>query len=452
MTEQFSDSPADIGKVCTELTYGTWRKQKGWTPLPVKSAEGSYFTDYNGKKYLDFSSQLMCSNLGHTNKRIADAVYQQMNTLEYIQPGYVNEVRAKVALELKSVLPNNLAKYFFGSSGTDANEAAIKIIRLFHKKDGKVKIISNYNSYHGSTMGSVSLTGDFRRMAVDSVYSSSHIVHGPPPYCYRCPLNLKYPECSLACADYLEYIVRNEGNVGGIFLEPVTGTNGVVIPPDGYLQRVREIADENDVVFVADEVMSGWGRTGEWFAVNNWNVKPYILTTSKGITGAHVPLSLAAVNKTVSDYFEDSYFAHGMTYEAHPVALAAAYAAIREYKDRHLIENAKELGKIMKDKLEEIKEKHISVGDVRSIGLFGAVELVKNREKKTPFNTYADKLQGNPLMTDKVAKKAMENGVYLNTWITHFIIAPPLIISKEELLKGLEVVDECLKISDKEVS
>jgi taurine--2-oxoglutarate transaminase len=161
---------------------------------------------------------------------------------------------------------------------------------------------------------------------------------------------------------------------------------------------------------------------------------------------------LAAVNKTVSDYFEDSYFAHGMTYEAHPVALAAAYAAIREYKDRHLIENAKELGKIMKDKLEEIKEKHISVGDVRSIGLFGAVELVKNREKKTPFNTYADKLQGNPLMTDKVAKKAMENGVYLNTWITHFIIAPPLIISKEELLKGLEVVDECLKISDKEVS
>jgi taurine--2-oxoglutarate transaminase len=394
----------------------------------------------------------MCSNLGHTNKRIADAVYQQMNTLEYIQPGYVNEVRAKVALELKSVLPNNLAKYFFGSSGTDANEAAIKIIRLFHKKDGKVKIISNYNSYHGSTMGSVSLTGDFRRMAVDSVYSSSHIVHGPPPYCYRCPLNLKYPECSLACADYLEYIVRNEGNVGGIFLEPVTGTNGVVIPPDGYLQRVREIADENDVVFVADEVMSGWGRTGEWFAVNNWNVKPDILTTAKGITGAHVPLSLAAVNKTVSDYFEDSYFAHGMTYEAHPVALAAAYAAIREYKDRHLIENAKELGKIMKDKLEEIKEKHISVGDVRSIGLFGAVELVKNREKKTPFNTYADKLQGNPLMTDKVAKKAMENGVYLNTWITHFIIAPPLIISKEELLKGLEVVDECLKISDKEVS
>ena len=452
MTEQFSDSPADIGKVCTELTYGTWRKQKGWTPLPVKSAEGSYFTDYNGKKYLDFSSQLMCSNLGHTNKRIADAVYQQMNTLEYIQPGYVNEVRAKVALELKSVLPNNLTKYFFGSSGTDANEAAIKIIRLFHKKDGKVKIISNYNSYHGSTMGSVSLTGDFRRMAVDSVYSSSHIVHGPPPYCYRCPLNLKYPECNLACADYLEYIVRNEGNVGGIFLEPVTGTNGVVIPPDGYLQRVREIADENDVVFVADEVMSGWGRTGEWFAVNNWNVKPDILTTAKGITGAHVPLSLAAVNKTVSDYFEDSYFAHGMTYEAHPVALAAAYAAIREYKDRHLIENAKELGKIMKDKLEEIKEKHISVGDVRSIGLFGAIELVKNREKKTPFNTYADKLQGNPLMTDKVAKKAMENGVYLNTWITHFIIAPPLIISKEELLKGLEVIDECLKISDKEVS
>jgi len=179
--------------------------------------------------------------------------------------------------------------------------------------------------------------------------------------------------------------------------------------------------------------------------------KRQILTTAKGITGAHIPLSLVATNKEISDYFEDTYFAHGMTYEAHPVALAAAYAAIREYKEKNLIENAKELGKILKNRLEEIKEKHKSVGDVRSIGLFGAVELTKNREKKTPFNTYNDKLQGNVLMTDKVAKKAMENGVYINTWITHFIIAPPLIISKDELLKGLDVIDESLYISDKEV-
>ncbi|MGC8673188.1 MAG: aspartate aminotransferase family protein [Thermoplasmata archaeon] len=441
----------DLIETVKNYTYGTWRKQSGWNPLLITKAYDCYFEDSEGKKYLDFSSQLMCSNLGHSNKRIAESVYNQLNSLEYIQPGYATEIRAKVSLELKSVLPNNLSKYFFGSSGTDANEAAIKLIRLFHRKDGKIKIISNYNSYHGSTMGSISLTGDFRRLAVDNVYYSPHTVHGPPPYCYRCPFNLKYPECNLACADYLEYIIRNEGNVGGIFLEPVTGTNGVVIPPDGYLQRVSKIAKENDIIFVADEVMSGWGRTGEWFAVNNWNVKPDILTTAKGITGAHIPLSLVATNKEISDYFEDSYFAHGMTYEAHPVALAAAYAAIREYKERNLIENAKELGKILKNRLEEIKANHISVGDVRSIGLFGAVELVKNREKKTPFNTYNDKLQGNVLMTDKVAKKAMENGVYLNTWITHFIIAPPLIINEDEFLKGLDIIDESLYISDKEV-
>lgn len=441
----------DFSKIVTEYTYGTWRKQSGWKPMLVTKAYDSYFEDSNGHKYLDFSSQLMCSNLGHTNKRIIEAVTEQMKKLEYIQPGYATEVRAKVAMELKTVLPDNLVKYFFGSSGTDANEAAIKVMRLFNKREGKTKIISNYNSYHGSTMGSVSLTGDFRRIAVDTVYSSPFVLHGPPPYCYRCPLKLKYPECNLACADYLEYMIKNDGNEGGLFLEPVTGTNGVVVPPDGYMKRVREITEENGVLFAADEVMSGWGRTGEWFAVNNWGVKPDILTTAKGITGAHLPLSLMATDKRISDFFEDSYFAHGMTYEAHPVPLAAAYAAIREYKDRDLIKNSRNLGAVLRRRPEEIKEKHKSVGDVRSIGLFGAVELVKDREKKTPFNTYEDKMKGNPLMSDKVAKAAMEKGVYLNTWVSHFIIAPPLIINEGELNHGLDVVDQALDVSDKEV-
>ncbi|MFP3317892.1 MAG: aspartate aminotransferase family protein [Thermoplasmata archaeon] len=441
----------DFSEITTSLTYGTWRKQMGWKPLLITRAYDCYFEDSRGRKYLDFSSQLMCSNLGHANKRIIEAVNEQMKMVEYIQPSFATEIRAKVAMELKSILPSNLVKYFFGSSGTDANEAAIKIIRLFKKKEGKVKIISNYNSYHGSTMGSISLTGDFRRIAVDNVYSSAHIIHGPPPYCYRCPFKLKYPDCNLACADYLEYIIKNEGNVGGIFLEPVTGTNGVIIPPDGYLRRVREIASENGVVFVADEVMSGWGRTGEWFAVDNWGIRPDILTTAKGITGAHIPLSLVATNNEISEFFQDNYFAHGMTYEAHPVPLAAAYAAIREYKERNLIENSRELGKVLKKRLEEIKESHISVGDVRSIGLFGAVEIVKDRDKKTPFNSYQDKIYGNILMTDKVAKNAMENGVYISAWINHFIIAPPLIISRDELLHGLDIIDESLKISDMEV-
>ena len=448
MTELKSMDPAEIS---SKYTYGTWRKQGGWKPLLVTKAYDSYFEDANGKKYLDFSSQLMCSNLGHSNKRIIEAVTKQMQTLEYVQPGYATEIRAKVALELKEILPENLVKYFFGSSGTEANEAAIKMIRLFHKNDRRIKIISNYNSYHGSTMGSVNLTGDFRRIMVDTEYTANHIIHGPPPYCYRCPFKLKYPECDLACANYMEYIIKNEGNVGGVLIEPVTGTNGVVIPPDGYIERVREITKENNVFLVADEVMSGWGRTGEWFAVNNWNIKPDILTTAKGITGAHVPLSLTATNSEIAEYFEENYFAHGHTYEAHPVPLAAAYAAIREYKERDLIPRSKELGKILKKRLEEIKEKHISVGDVRSIGLFGAVEIVKNRERKTPFNTYEDKVKGNPMMTDKIAKYCMDNGVYISTWISHFIIAPPLIINEEELNRGLDVIDQALLISDREV-
>ncbi len=441
----------DYAKICSELTFGTWRKQANWKPVLIEKAEGSYFQDSSGKKYLDFSSQLMCSNLGHGNERIKRAIMEQLEKFEYIQPSYASEIRAKVALELKEILPKNLKKYFFGTSGTDANEAAIKTIRMFHSKDRKLKIISNYNSYHGATMGSVTLTGDFRRIAVDTFYSSAMVIHAPPPYCYRCPFNLKYPECDLACANYMEYMIKNEGNVGGVFLEPVTGTNGVIIPPDGYIKRVREITKENDIIFVADEVMSGWGRTGEWFAINHWNVEPDILTTAKGITGAYLPLSLMAVDGKIAEFFDDNYFAHGLTYEAHPVPLAAAFAAIREYKERDLIKRSRDLGKLMKKRLEEIKERHISVGDVRSIGLFGAIEIVKDRQKKTPFNTYEDKMNGKILMTDKIAKAAFENGVYVNSWINHFILAPPLIISEDDLNKGLDVIDESLKISDSEV-
>jgi len=451
MVEKNLEEIFDPVAISSELTYGTWRRQNGWKPLLFTKAYGSYFEDNKGSKYLDFSSQLMCSNLGHGNERIKESIMEQLNKFEYAQPGYATEIRAKVALELKSVLPENLVKYFFGSSGTEANEAAIKTVRMFFSSEKKTKIISNYNSYHGSTMGSVSLTGDFRRIAVDTFYSSQGVLHAPPPYCYRCPLGQHYPECNLACANYLDYMIKNEGNVGGVVVEPVTGTNGVIVPPDGYLQRIREITRENDVLLVTDEVMSGWGRTGEWFAVDNWSVKPDILTTAKGITGAYLPLSLMATSRRIADFFENNYFAHGHTYEAHPVPLAAAYAAIREYKDKSLIKHSKDLGKILRKRLEEIKERHKSVGDVRNIGLFGAVELVKNREMKTPFNNYIDKLKGNSLMTDRVAKYAMERGVYISTWINHFIIAPPLIITEEELERGIDVVDESLSVSDKEV-
>ncbi len=445
-----NDQNSNPNEKSRELVYATWRKQRGWDPLTLTDAEGVYFSDSSGKKYLDLAAQLMCSNLGHKNKRVINAISKQAEKLAYVTPAFNTEVRGELAKRLSSVLPAGLKKYFFPPSGTEANEAAVKIARMYNKETGRRKVLSAYNSYHGSTLASQQLTGDFRRMVVESVNSASDFAHFPLPYCYRCPLGLEYPECEVRCADYLDFTIKNEGNVAAVIVEPVTGTNGVIVPPKEYLPKVREITERNDVLLIADEVMSGWGRTGEWFAVDNWNVFPDILTSAKGITGAYLPLGLTATTKRIADYFEDNYFGHGHTYESHPMPMAAAVAAIDEYKEKDLINRSKEMGKTLAKRLEEIKETHRSVGDVRSIGLFGAIEIVKNRNTKEPFNSYHDKVDNNPMMVDKILKRAMESGVYVNAWISHFVIAPPLIIEKSELEAGLDVMDEALKLADKE--
>jgi taurine--2-oxoglutarate transaminase len=441
----------DVSVVTKKLTYGTWRKQRSWKPLTLVDAEGCYFTDSSGKKYLDFSSQLMCSNLGHKNKRVIEAIKQQAEKLAYASPAFATEVRAELSQRLREVLPKNLTKYFFATSGTEANEAAIKMVRMFYKNEGRTKIISRYNSYHGSTAASIELTGDFRRIPVESTGAFPGVVHVPDPYCYRCPFGLSYPECGVACVEFFEYVIKNEGNVGAVIVESVTGTNGVIVPPKEYMPRLREITEEHDVFLITDEVMSGWGRTGEWFAVDHWGVKPDILTTAKGISGAYVPLSLTATSEKFAEFFEDNYFAHGHTYEAHPLTLAAGVAAIEEYQEKKLIERSKTMGNYLGERLAELKARHASIGDVRGIGMFWAVEIVKNRKTKEPFNTYQDKLEGLPLMTDKVAATMMKEGVYVNTWVSHFVIAPPLIIKEEEVDKGVDALDEALKLADMEV-
>lgn len=432
-------------------TFATWRKQRDWSPLKIVSASGCYFSDSSGKSYLDFSSQLMCSNLGHGNKRIIQAIKKQAETLPYIAPSFDTDAREDLSAKLKKILPTNLKKYFFGSAGTEANEAAIKIARMVKAREGKTKIMSFYNSYHGSTLGSIQLTGDFRRIMVDSFENANGFLRLPPQFCYRCPFGLKYPECNVECAEYVDYAIKKEGNVAALIVEPLTGTNGVVVPPKEFLPRIREITEENGVFLIADEVMTGFGRTGEWFAVDNWHVEPDILTTAKGLTGAYAPLSLTAVSSEISDFFEDNYFAHGHTYEAHPLMLAAASAAIDEYKKKRIIDHVRELSPRFLKGLKDIKEKHRSVGDVRGIGLFGAIEIVKDRETKEPFNSYQEKVGGKPLTVDAVAKDAMNNGVYISTWISHFVVAPPLIITEKELDQGFRVVDRSLNISDKEV-
>ena len=439
-------SGLDVPNLTRQLTYGTWRQQKGWQPREIVDAEGCYFIDADGNRYLDFSSQLMCSNLGHKNKVVIDAICEQARHLPYVAPSFTTRPRAELSNLLLQVMPRGLEKFFYATSGTEANEAAFKIARLY---TGKYKIISRYTSYHGSTAGSIAATGDPRRYPIEPAGKMEGVIFGPDAYCYRCPLGLTYPECGIACADYVEYMIKHESNVAAVIVEPVVGSNGVIVPPDEYLPRLREITERNGVLLIADEVMSGWGRTGEWFAVDHWKVKPDILTTAKGITGAYIPLSVTATTKEISDYFEEHYFAHGHTYEAHPLTLAAGVAGITEYKRMRLIERARQLGEYMGKRLKALQEKHPSVGDVRGIGLFWAIELVRDRQSKTPFNTREDKIQGKPLVVDQVASQSMKKGAFVVTWINNLIVAPPLIIEKEEIDKGVEAADASLEAADK---
>ena len=435
----------EITTLTRQTNYGTWRFQKTWKPLHIVDAEGCWFTDGAGKRYLDLSSQLMCVNLGHKNPRVIESIAEQARELAYIAPGYATRARARLSEKLLEVLPEGLNKFFFATSGTEANEAAFKIARMF---TGKTKIISRYRSYHGSTNASIAATGDLRRWAMEPGGKGSGFIFAPETNCYDCPIKHTYPGCNIACADYVEHMIRNESDVAAIVLEPVVGTNGILVPPPEYFPRIREICDRHGVLLITDEVMTGWGRTGQWFAVNHWGVKPDILVTAKGITSAYVPLGLCATTTKIADYFEDHYFAHGHTYEAHPLTLGPAVATIEEMQRLDLVARAAALEPYLRAKLEVLKTKHPSVGDVRGIGLFFAVEIVKNRATKKPFNTMRDKVEGKPLVVDQVAAKMMAQGVSIQAWVSHFVIAPPLIVTREELDLGVNALDEQLALAD----
>ncbi len=438
-----------ISTLTRETNYGTWRFQKSWKPLHVVDAEGCWFTDASGKRYLDFSAQLMCVNLGHKNARVVEAIAEQARELAFVGPVFATTARARLSAKLKEVLPAGIEKFFFATSGTEANEAAFKIARMV---TGKNKIISRYRSYHGSTAGSIAATGDPRRWAMEPAGKIGNVVFAPETNCYKCPIGHAYPGCGIACADYIEHMIENESDVAAVIVEPIVGTNGVLVPPPEYMPKLREICDRHGVLLIADEVMTGWGRTGRWFCMDHWDVKPDILTTAKGITSAYVPLGLCATTKKIADYFEDHYFSHGHTYEAHPITLGPAVATIEEMQRLKLVERAAELEPYVRQKLEALKEKHASVGDVRGMGLFFAVELVKDRKTREPFNTMRDKVEGKALVVDQIAAKMMGDGVAQQSWVSHFVIAPPLIVSKEELDLGIETLDRHLGLADALVS
>ena len=440
----------DMVKLMTDHTYGTWRAQKGWKkPLFVAKAEGVYFYDDKNKPYLDFSSQLMCSNLGHGNRAIIDAIREQARRLPYISPGFACEAKAKATEALLDVMPERLDQFFFSTSGTEANEAAVKILRQYMAP--KYKIISRYHSYHGATVASVSLTGDPRRWYAERARCTiPGIVFAPDAYCYRCPFGLEYPGCNIQCAEYIDYMIKEEGNVAAVLVEPVVGTNGKLVPPEEYFPRLRKICDENDVLLVADEVMSGWYRTGPAWALDNWDVEPDILTTAKGCTGAYIPAGITVTTKKIRDYFEEEVMCHGHTYAMHPLVMAAIPASVKEYKKIIATGLPQRVSRHIGKRLRELMDNHKCIGDVRGIGHFWAIEIVKNRETKERFNTKADKFV-KPLMTNKISGEALKRGLYIHNWYDHFTVSPPLIVTEDEVDKGIEILDEVLKIADKEV-
>jgi taurine--2-oxoglutarate transaminase len=437
--------PERVAPEVRESNYVTWRRQGGWAPLVVTRAEDSTFWTDDGRAILDFSSQLIATNLGHSNRAVQEAIARQARELPYAAPGFATRPRAELSESLREILPDGVDQLFFSTSGTEANEAALKIARV---AKGRTKVVSRYRSYHGATAASISVTGDVRRRASEPHQKVPGTVFAPDCYCYRCPFGLTYPSCGVACAEYVDYQLEHEGDVAAMIVEPVVGTNGVIVPVPEYLPRIRAITKAHDVLLIADEVMTAWGRTGAWFAVEHWGVVPDILTTAKGVTGAYVPLGVTATTSELHDVFRDRYFPHGHTYEAHPLTLAPAVAAIAEYRRLDLLAKSARDGEYLLARLRELATRHRSVGEVRGLGLFAAVELVRNRTTRAPFNSPEDKLAGRPLVAEKVAQTMLADGVYAMPWVSHLVIAPPLIVTREELDKGVDSLDRALAVAD----
>ena len=446
------DLPDDeILPLSKEHVFYTWSAQARVNPIPVKRAKGVYFWDISDKRYLDFNSMTMCVNVGHGDERIIKAMQDQIAELPYAAPGMTTKIRAIASKAVADVTPHQaLTKILFTLGGADANENAIKLARGY---TGRHKILTRYRSYHGATMGAMAATGDPRRQMWEPL-TMPGVVHFLDPYRYRSTFHRTNPDISEAefAQDYLnhlEEIIRYEGpeTIAAILMESVTGTNGIIIPPEGYMQGVRSLCDKYGIVMIADEVMAGFGRTGKWFAVEHWDVVPDIMTMAKGLTSAYAPLGAVAMKPEIAAAFDERVFESGLTYTSHPVSLAAAVANIEVMRQDKIIEKVAGLGPVLKRMLSDLGESHPSVGDVRSIGLFGILELVKNRETKEPMAPW----NGSSPEMSALKKFCLDNGLFLYTHWHTVLIIPPLIITEAQLQDGMDVLDKALEITDKAV-
>ena len=427
--------------------FHSWSAQGTLNPTEIAGGEGSYFWDSTGKKYLDFTSQLVNLNIGHQHPKLVAAIQESAGKLCTVAPPFVNASRSEAARLITELAPGDLNMVFFTNGGAEAAEYATRMAKLH---TGRHKILTTYRSYHGSTAGAIALTGDPRRWANETGASGAVKFWGPYPYRSAFHSTSDAQECQRAL-EHLESVLMVEGphTVAMIALETVVGTNGILVPPDGYLQGVREICNKHGIVMMCDEVMAGFGRCGEWFAVNKWNVTPDLICFAKGVNSGYISLGDVVISQKIADKFKDRVFPGGLTYSGHPLACAAAVASINIFKEEKIVEHARMLGKdIIGPALEKMKAKHQSVGDVRGLGVFWAIELVKNRETREPYVPFnASGPDATPMMDLIVACK--ERNLWPFTHFNRIHVVPPCNTPVEDVKAGLAIIDEVLDIADK---
>ncbi|MFH1220382.1 MAG: aminotransferase class III-fold pyridoxal phosphate-dependent enzyme [Candidatus Eisenbacteria bacterium] len=433
----------EIKKLDRQHVIHCWKAQRRGDPMVIDRAEGVYFWDADGKRYLDFCAGLLCINIGHGNKHVLDAMKRQMERFTYVPPGFATEARSTLASMISEVAPGDLDYTFFTNAGTEAVENAIKASRLF---TGRHKIYSSWRSYHGATAGSITLTGDPRRWAAEPGIPGAVKFFGP--YCYRCPYGYASENtCGLQCLETLKTQIMLDGpkTIAAIFVEPIVGSNGILIPPKGYMKGVRQVCDENGILLVADEVMSGWGRTGKWFGIDHEGIVPDIMVTAKGLTSGYVPLGAMIWSKRIWDHFCDHPFVGGLTYSGHALACATGVANIEVYRNEDLIEKSRTGGEHLYGKLRELLDKHPSVGDVRCRGLWACIELTSDKKTKAPLAGFADARMN---VSSGLLQRLYEKGVYLFAQWDFILIAPPLIITNDQIDEGISAIDEALNYTD----
>lgn len=429
-----------------DYTLFSWSKQGGLNPLSIERAKGVYLYAHDGKRYLDFSSQLMNMNIGHGHPRVAQAVARQMETLSFVHPGMVSEIRGQLGKKLAQITPPGLKKVFFTLGGAEAVENAIKLARVY---TGRHKVVALYQSYHGGTYAAMAAGGDPRKFAMDS-QQAPHFIHVENPYFYRCPWGTGSPEeCGKMAFAHLERVVKMENphSIAAILLEGESGSSGCIKYPPGYWKSVRELCDHYGIVLIDDEVMSGFGRTGKMFAVEHHGVAPDLMCMAKGLTCGYLPLGGVMVSEKIAAAFEEKMLPLGLTYSAHPVSLAAALEVLHIYEDEDLVANAARMGRYVDEKVARLAEKHPSIGDWRNTGLLGCIELVRNRDTKepvTPWNAAPGEMEA----TNRMSARMRELGMFTFIRWNWLFIAPPLCITEAEVDQGIEIIDQVLDVAD----